>query len=193
MVLLRRLRRALATFAAGADETLENAAVDPLEDDQVAVADYAGSVKAARGHVEGLGFELELLMTRQRLEKLEPIAFAVGCVKRSDETRATFNVLVETMQARFRALFPHPDLTTYYAQHDAPCAIYNKLNEKRPVETLADYWRERAASRAQVETAILDHLYEELPEKAFDENEVRLLSARVLGLLMRPGHERHPH
>ncbi|HEX8980607.1 MAG TPA: hypothetical protein VF811_12920 [Parasulfuritortus sp.] len=42
------------------------------------------------------------------------------------------------------------------------------------------------ASRAQVETAILDHLYEQLPE-IFDENEVRLLSARVLGLLMRPG------
>lgn len=41
---------------------------------------------------------------------------------------------------------------------------------------------EGLASRAQVETAILDHLYEELPE-TFDENEVRPLSARVLGLL----------
>ena len=57
---------------------------------------------------------------------------------------------------------------------------------------LADYWQERAASRAQVETAILDHLYEELPD-SFDENEVRLLSARVLGLLMRPGGEQHLH
>lgn len=355
--MVRSLRRALATFAAGADESLENAAVDPLEDDKIAVADYAANVKAAREHVEGLGFELELLMTSQRLEKLEPLAFAVGCVKRNDQTRVTFNVLVETMQAKFRALFPHPDLAAYYEQHDALCAIYNKLNEKKQVEdisamlrelndvvddavqfeapkvaeptrnpydisridferlqqefaraekqqetfdlkerienrlarmlranpnrvdlyekyqriikdynrekdaaeiarifeqlmaldkeldaeerrfvregfdndeqlaifdllqkenlkpaeidrirkaakdllpkleqrrVLADYWQERAASRAQVETAILDHLYEELPE-TFAENEVRLLSARVLGLLMRPGDERRLH
>jgi len=355
--MVRSLRRALATFAAGADETLENAAVDPLEDDKTAVADYASSVRAARRHVEGLGFELALLMTSQRLEKLEPLAFAVGCVKRNDETRATFNVLVETMQAKFRALFPHPDLAAYYEQHDALCAIYNKLNEKKQVEdisamlrelndvvddavrfeapkfaeptrnpydiskidferlqqefaraekqqetfdlkerienrlarmlranpsrvdlyekyqciirdynrekdaaeiariferlmaldqelneearrfvregfdsdeqlaifdllrkenlqpaeiarikiaakdllpkleqrmVLADYWQDRAASRAQVETAILDHLYEELPE-TFDENEVRLLSARVLGFLMRPSGEQRLH
>jgi len=355
--MVRSLRRALATFAAGADESLENAAVDPMEDDKIAVADYAANVKAAREHVEGLGFELELLMTSQRLEKLEPLVFAVGCVKRNDQTRVTFNVLVETMQAKFRALFPHPDLAAYYEQHDALCAIYNKLNEKKQVEdisamlrelndvvddavqfeapkvaeptrnpydisridferlqqefaraekqqetfdlkerienrlarmlranpnrvdlyekyqriikdynrekdaaeiarifeqlmaldkeldaeerrfvregfdndeqlaifdllqkenlkpaeidrirkaakdllpkleqrrVLADYWQERAASRAQVETAILDHLYEELPE-TFAENEVRLLSARVLGLLMRPGDERRLH
>lgn len=355
--MVRSLRRALATFAARADESLDNAVVDPLEDDKMAVADYAASVKAARDHVEGLGFDLELLMSSQRLEKLEPLAFAVGCVKRNDETRATFNVLVETMQAKFRALFPHPDLTDYYEQHDALCAVYNKLNEKKQVEdisamlrelhdvvddavqfeapkvaeptrapydiskidferlqqefaraerqqetfdlkerienrlarmlranpnrvdlyekyqriirdynrekdaaeiarifeqlmaldkeldveerrfvregfdndeqlaifdllqkenlkpaeidrirkaakdllpkleqrmVLADYWQERAASRAQVETAILDHLYEELPE-TFDESEVRLLSARVLGLLMRPGGEQRLH
>ena len=355
--MVRSLRRALATFAAGADESLENAAVDPLEDDKMAVADYAASVKVARSHVEGLGFPLELLITRQRLEKLEPLVFAVGCVKRNDQTRVTFNVLVETMQAKFRALFPHPDLANYYEQHDALCAIYNKLNEKKQVEdisamlrelndvvddavqfeaprvaeptrnpydiskidferlqqefaraekqqetfdlkerienrlarmlranpnrvdlyekyqriihdynrekdaaeiarifeqlmaldkeldveerrfvregfdndeqlaifdllqkenlkpaemerirkaamdllpkleqrmVLADYWQQRAASRAQVETAILDHLYEELPE-TFDQNEVRLLSARVLGLLMRPGGEQRLH
>lgn len=355
--MVRSLRRALATFAARADETMENAAVDPLEDDKMAVADYAASVKAARNNVEGLGFELELLMTSQRLKKLEPLAFAVGCLKRNDETRATFNVLVETMQAKFRALFPHPDLAAFYDQHDALCAIYNKLNEKKQVEdifamlrelndvvddavqfeaskfaeptrnpydiskidferlqqeftraerqqetfdlkelienrlarmlrvnpsrvdlfekyqriirdynrekdaaeiarifeqlmaldkemdaeerrfvregfdndeqlaifdllqkenltpteldrirkaakdllprleqrmVLADYWQQRAASRAQVETAILDHLYEELPE-TFDENEVRLLSARVLGLLMRPSVEHQLH
>jgi type I restriction enzyme, R subunit len=355
--MVRSLRRALATFAARADDSLDNAGVDPLEDDKAAVADYAASVKAARGHIEGLGFDLELLMTSQRLEKLEPLAFAVGCVKRNDETRMTFNVLVEAMQAKFRALFPHPDLAQYYEQHDALSAIYNKLNERpaikdistmlyelrdviedalgfeapkiaeptrapydiskidferlqqefaraerqqetfdlkerienrlarmlranpgrvdlyekyqriirdynrekdaaeisrifeqlmaldkeldeeerrfvregfdndeqlaifdllqkenlKPAEidsirkaakellpkleerrVLADHWQQRAASRAQVETAILDHLYEELPE-AFDENEVRLLSARVLGLMMRPDGERRLH
>ncbi len=355
--MVRSLRRALATFAAGADESLDNAAVDPLEDDKMAVADSAASVKAARGHVEGLGFDWICWMTSQRLEKLEPLVFAVGCVKRNDQTRVTFNVLVETMQAKFRALFPHPDLAAYYEQHDALCAIYNKLNEKKQVEdisamlrelndvvddavqfeapkaaeptrnpydisridferlqqefaraekqqetfdlkkrienrlarmlranpnrvdlyekyqriirdynrekdaaeiarifeqlmaldkeldaeerrfvregfdndeqlaifdllqkenlksaemdrirkaardllpkleqrmVLADYWRERAASRAQVETAILDHLYEELPV-TFNQNEIRLLSARVLGLLMRPNYERRLH
>lgn len=68
-----------------------------------------------------------------------------------------------------------------------------KRIENRPARMLlADYWPQRAASRSLVETAILDHLYEEPPETD-DENEVRLLSARVLGLLMRPGGEQRLH
>lgn len=65
-----------------------------------------------------------------------------------------------------------------------------KLQERR---VLAAYRRERATTRAQVETAILDHFYAELPEEAFDENEVRLLSAKVFGLLMRPGDDPRFH
>jgi type I restriction enzyme R subunit len=355
--MVRSLRRALATFAARPEDTQAAANFDPLEDEKAAFADYAASVKAARDHVEGLGFDLDLLISSQRLEKLEPLAFAVGCVKRNDEARVTFNVLVETTQAKFRALFPHPDLSLYYDEHDALCAIYNKLNERKLVEdisamlrelhdvvddavqfeapkvaeptrtpydiskidferlqqefararkqeetfdlkgriearlaallranptrvnlyekyqriirdynrekdaaeiarifeqlmaldkeldeeerrfvregfdndeqlaifdllqkeslsaseidrlkkaardllpklqerkVLADYWQERATSRALVETAILDHLYEELPE-TYGEDELRLLSARVLGFLIKPGGESYLH
>lgn len=64
-----------------------------------------------------------------------------------------------------------------------------KLQERK---VLAEYWQERAASRAQVETAILDHLYEELPE-TYGEDELRLLSARVLGFLIKPSDERYLH
>lgn len=356
--MVRSLRRALATFAARSDDPQQAANVDPLEDEKVALADYAASVQAARGHVAGLGFDLDLLISPQRLEKLEPLAFAVGCIKRNDETRVTFNVLVEAMQAKFRALFPHPDLSLHYDEHDALCAIYNKLNERKQVDdisamlrelhdvvddavqfealkvaeptrkpydiskinferlqqefvrarkqeetfdlkeriearlaamlranpnrvnlfekyqrivrdynrekdaaeiarifeqlmaldkelneeerrfvregfdneeqlaifdllqkenlkpseidrlrkaakdllptleqrrVLAEYWRDRAASRAQVETAILDHFYAELPEDAFDEDEVKLVSAKVFGLLMRPDDNQRLH
>ncbi len=355
--MVRSLRKALATFAAQAEAGEPTAAVDPLEDEKMALADYAASVKAARAHVEGLGFDLMLLIKPQYLDKLEPIAFAVGCVKRNDESRVTFNVLVEAMQAKFRALFPHPDLAEHYDEHDALSAIYNKLNERKQVDdissmlrelhdvvddavafdapkvaeptrnpydiskinferlqqefaraeqqaktfdlkekiearlaamlranpsrvdlyekyqriirdynrekdaaeiahiferlmalddeldvearrfvregfdneeqlaifdllqkenlkpteidrirkaakdllptleqrkVLAAYWQDRAATRAQVETAILDHFYAELPEP-FDESEIKLLSARVFGYLMRPGGESSLH
>lgn len=355
--MVRSLRKALATFATRSEGALNADAVDPLEDDQIALADYAASVSAARAHVESLGFDLALLMNAQHLEKLDPLAFAVGCLKRNDQTKVTFNVQVEAMQGKFRALFPHPELGQYYEQHDALTAIYNQLNARKQVDdisamlreladvvdgavqfdapkmaeptrepydlsktdferlqqefaraqqqqeafdlkerieqrlaallranpgrvdlyekyqriirdynrekdaaeiarifeqlmaldkeldqeerrfvregfdndeqlaifdllrkenlkpaeierirkaakdllpkleqrmVLAEYWQERAASRAQVETAILDHLYQELPE-TFDENEVRLLSARVLGLLMRPSGEQRLH
>ena len=355
--MVRSLRKALATFATRGEAALNADAVDPLEDDQIALADYAASVSAARAHVESLGFDLALLMNAQHLEKLDPLAFAVGCLKRNDQTKVTFNVQVEAMQTKFRALFPHPELAPYYEQHDALTAIYNQLNARKQVDdisamlreladvvdgavqfdapkmaeptrkpydlskidferlqqefaraqqqqeafdlkerieqrlaallranpgrvnlyekyqriirdynrekdaaeiarifeqlmaldkeldeeerrfvregfdndeqlaifdllrkenlkpaeierirkaakdllpkleqrmVLAEYWQERAASRAQVETAILDHLYQELPE-TFDESEVRLLSARVLGLLMRPSGERRLH
>ena len=350
--MVRSLRRALATFASRPEDDNPARQVDPLEDERAALADYAASVQAARGHIEGLGFDLALLTSSQRLDKLEPLAFAVGCAKRNDETRITFNVLVEAMQAKFRALFPHPDLALHYDEHDALCAIYNKLNERKEVDSisamlrelhdvvddavrfeplkvaeptrtpydisridferlqkefararkqqetfdlkeriearlaallranpsrvnlfekyqrivrdynrekdaaeiarifeqlmaldkeiddeerrfvregfaddeqlaiydllqkadlkpaeidriknaakellpalesrrvLAEYWKDRATSRAQVETAILDHFYTELPEDAFTEDEVRMVSAKVFGLLMRPG------
>lgn len=69
-------------------------------------------------------------------------------------------------------------------------ALLPALEQRR---VLAEYWKERATSRAQVETAILDHFYAELPEEAFSEDDVRLLSAKVFGLLMRPGNDQRLH
>ena len=140
--MVRSLRRALATFASRPEDDNPARQVDPLEDERAALADYAASVQAARGHIEGLGFDLALLTGSQRLDKLEPLAFAVGCAKRNDESRITFNVLVEAMQAKFRALFPHPDLALHYDEHDALCAVYNKLNERKEVDSISAMLRE---------------------------------------------------
>ena len=75
--------------------------------------------------------------------------------------------------------------------------IKNAAKELLPAlesrRVLAEYWKDRATSRAQVETAILDHFYTELPEDAFTEDEVRMVSAKVFGLLMRPGSNRRLH
>jgi type I restriction enzyme R subunit len=49
----------------------------------------------------------------------------------SDERRKTYQVIVEDVRARHRALFPHPGLFEYDGQDAAVTAIYNKLQGAR--------------------------------------------------------------
>lgn len=49
---------------------------------------------------------------------------------------------------------------------------------------LAQYWSQRASSRAEVETAILNYFWSELPDPAYDEAEINLLSSKVFQHLL---------
>jgi hypothetical protein len=52
-----------------------------------------------------------------------------------------------------------------------------KVQEERRV--LAERWRDTAASLAQVETAILDYFWENIPEETYKESDIPDLTKKV--------------
>lgn len=131
--MLKSLRRALATFAQGdrggtgkgdhEDET--------VRDDAVALAEYVASLAQARDLLRDLGFDLAALVAARGFAKQELILQAVDLLSKNDAQRKTYEVVVDDVQARYRALFPHPGLFEHDAEDGAVVAIFNKLRESR--------------------------------------------------------------
>jgi type I restriction enzyme, R subunit len=140
--MVRSLRKAMARYAIRR-ETPDVAPDElPLDDDLTALAEFANALSLARAYLNRLNFDLDRLIGTEKLARLDPLAFAINCIKRNVETKVTFNALARNVFARFTALFPHDGLTEHYGAHDALVAIYNKLNEQRAVKSVALMLRE---------------------------------------------------
>lgn len=131
--MLKSLRRALATFAQGdrAGTGKGEGEQDSVRDDTEALAEFADSLKQAIDFLGDLGFEVRAVVEARGFEKQGLILTAVNLLSESDERRKTFEVIVEDVQARHRALFPHAGLFEYDGEESAISAICNKLQEAR--------------------------------------------------------------
>ncbi|QMV73525.1 type I restriction endonuclease subunit R [Comamonas piscis] len=131
--MLKSLRKALATFAQGdrkgtgkGDEE-----EDTVRDDSVALAEYANSLLQARHYLEGLGVDLDAVVEAKGFAKQGLLLDAVDKLAANIERRKTYEVFVDDIQARYRALFPNPGLFEYDAEEGTLAAIYNKLQDAR--------------------------------------------------------------
>lgn len=131
--MLKSLRKALATFAQGdrngtgkGDEE-----EDTVRDDSVALAEYANSLLQARHYLESLGVDLDAVIAAKGFAKQGLLLDAVDKLATSIERRKTYEVHVDDIQARYRALFPNPGLFEHDAEEAALTAIYNKLQDAR--------------------------------------------------------------
>ena len=131
--MLKSLRKALATFAQGdrkgtgkGDEE-----EDTVRDDSVALAEYANSLLQARRYLEGLGVDLDAVIEAKGFAKQGLLLDAIDKLAANIERRKTYEVFVDDIQARYRALFPNPGLFEYDAEEGALAAIYNKLQDAR--------------------------------------------------------------
>jgi type I restriction enzyme R subunit len=95
------------------------------------LAEYAQSLKQARDYLSGMGFDLGGLIAAKGFMKQELLLTAVNLLSENTERRKTYQVIVEDVQARYRALFPNPGLFAHDIEEGAIAAIYNKLQEAR--------------------------------------------------------------
>lgn len=131
--MLKSLRKALATFAQGDRKGTGKGEdeEDTVRDDSVALAEYADSLLQARRYLEGLGVDLDAVIEAKGFVKQGLLLDAVNALAVNVERRKTYEVYVDDIQARYRALFPNPGLFEHDAVEGALAAIYNKLQEAR--------------------------------------------------------------
>ena len=131
--MLKSLRKALATFAQGDRQGTGKGEdeADTVRDDSVALAEYAASLLQARQYLAGLGVDLDAVIGAKGFAKQGLLLNAVNALAANVERRKTYEVHVDDIQSRYRALFPNPGLFEHDAEESALAAIYNKLQEAR--------------------------------------------------------------
>jgi type I restriction enzyme, R subunit len=131
--MIKSLRQALATFAQGDRAGAGQGEGEPetVRDEREALAEYADSLQAARAFLTELGVDLEAVIAAQGFDKQQRILAAADRLCEPEERRKTFEVMVADIQARHRALFPHPGLFDFDAEDSAISAIGRKLREAR--------------------------------------------------------------
>lgn len=131
--MLKSLRKALATFAQGDRKGTGKGEgeEDTVRDDSVALAEYAGSLLQARRYLEGLGVDLDAVIEAKGFIKQGLLLDAVNALAINVERRKTYEVYVDDIHARYRALFPNPGLFEHDAVEGALAAIYNKMQDAR--------------------------------------------------------------
>lgn len=127
--MLKSLRKALATYA----QADKGTSVDPLLDEDQALAEYANAIEKVRVHLSAVGFDLNVLVAAEEGEETwVALLQAQNALSASAEIKKTFQVLAEDMADRFRGLFPNPGLFTYESLENAITAIYNLLQKPKP-------------------------------------------------------------
>lgn len=130
--MLKSLREALATYGQG-DRGVGGAQVDPLVDEDQALADYAAAIGRVVAHLATVGYALnDLVRAEQGEESWGELLKAQRALCHSPETKKTFQVLAEDVFDRYRGLFPLEGLFQYEPQESAISAIYNLLVRPKP-------------------------------------------------------------
>jgi type I restriction enzyme R subunit len=126
--MLKSLRKALATYAQGD----KNMPVDPLFDEDQALAEYAAAIDKVQAHLSSVGFELDALVRAEEGEETwAELLNAQNAVSISPESKKTFQVLAEDVFDRMRGLFPNAGIFKYEPQENAITAIYNLLQKPK--------------------------------------------------------------
>jgi type I restriction enzyme R subunit len=127
--MLKSLRQALSIYAQGD----QGSPADPLFDEVQALAEYATAISKVQAHLNGVGFDLNVLIHAEEGEETwAALLKAQNAVSSSQENKKTFQVLAEDVEDRFRGLFPNPGVFKYEPQESAISAIYNLLQKPKP-------------------------------------------------------------
>ncbi|MCU0926035.1 MAG: HsdR family type I site-specific deoxyribonuclease [Hydrogenophaga sp.] len=130
--MLKSLREALATYGQG-DKGVGGAQVDPLVDEDQALADYAAAIGRVAAHLATVSYALDdLVRAEQGEETWGELLKAQRALSHSPETKKTFQVLAEDVFDRYRGLFPLEGLFEHEPQESAISAVYNLLARPKP-------------------------------------------------------------
>lgn len=88
------------------------------------------SIRATKGYLKELGFNLSDLMNAKPMVKLAKINQATDAVCLNETTRAKFEIMARDVFRKYKALYPEEQIKPFIKQFNAIEAIYDQLNQK---------------------------------------------------------------
>lgn len=136
--MLKSLREALAQYAMGDDEEVDDGSesiIAPLED---MVASLVQAIEAAENHLRALGYEPSNLIGTTGFNKTKQLRDAVDVIYTSDESKRRFEIIARQVFERFKAMLMEPSALPYAERRDNIEAIYKKIQERRDMSDVSD-------------------------------------------------------
>lgn len=88
------------------------------------------SIRATKGYIKELGFNLIDLMNAKPMEKLAKINEATDAICLNETTRTKCEIMARDVFRKYKALYPEQQIKPYIIQFNAIEAIYDQLNQK---------------------------------------------------------------
>jgi type I restriction enzyme R subunit len=102
----------------------------PVEKLALLANELKESIRATKGYLKELGFNLSDLMNAKPMEKLAKINEATDIVTLNETTRTKFEIMARDVFRKYKALYPEDEIKPFIKQFNAIEAIYDALNQK---------------------------------------------------------------
>lgn len=102
----------------------------PVEELGKLVDELKESIRATKGYLKELGFNLSDLMNALPMEKLAKIKEATDTLSLNETTRTRFEIMARDVFRKYKALFPEEQIKPHIKTFNAIEAIYDQLNQK---------------------------------------------------------------
>lgn len=138
--ILKNLRKALATFASGADA--EDEGDEPTRPSEELLADLAESIALVRGFLLEQRFALSDVTQKTGFARNAAIVAAKEAINENDQTRKRFEVLAREVFKKFKACLTTQGVNDYRFDVDAINIIYKSLQADRETADISDIIRQ---------------------------------------------------
>jgi len=102
----------------------------PVEKLALLANELKESIRATKGYLKELGFNLSDLMNAEPIQKLAKINEATDIVTLNETTRTKFEIMARDVFRKYKALYPEDEIKPFIKQLNAIEAIYDALNQK---------------------------------------------------------------
>ena len=102
----------------------------PVEKLALLANELKESIRATKGYLKELGFNLSDLMNAKPMQKLVKINEATDIVTLNETTRTKFEIMARDVFRKYKALYPEDEIKPFIKQFNAIEAIYDALNQK---------------------------------------------------------------
>ena len=114
----------------GGKTTSDDGGESPVEKLEKLADELKESIRATKGYLKELGFNLSDLMNAKPMEKLAKINEATDKVTLNETTRTKFEIMARDVFRKYKALYPEDEIKPFIKQFNAIEAIYDALNQK---------------------------------------------------------------
>jgi len=116
--------------SSGGGKTGDDGGESPVEKLAKLADELKESIRATKGYLKELGFNLSDLMNAKPMGKLAKINEATDKITLNETTRTKFEIMARDVFRKYKALYPEDEIKPFIKQFNAIEAIYDALNQK---------------------------------------------------------------